>query len=295
MNIGSLVLANPVMPASGCFGPELAPVVPLAGLGAVVTKTVFSQTRSGNPANRLTEVPGGMLNSVGIPSVGMAAFRARVLPAYQRLGPPVVVSLGGLSATDFWGATAEIADARPDAFEINLSCPNLEHGPDVGSTPSEIERITLGVCDRAEGTPVIVKLKPNVGAIETMARAAEAGGAAAVTVANTYPAMTVNLDERRASLGNNTGGLSGPAVRPLVMQLVWQTASAVEIPVIACGGVTEARDAVEYLIAGATAVQVGTATFTRPTTMSDIIAKLPGLLDDLAVDTVRDLIGSLHF
>jgi dihydroorotate dehydrogenase (NAD+) catalytic subunit len=282
------------MPASGCFGPELAEATELGPLGAVVTKTVFLAARAGNPAHRLAEVASGVLNSVGIPSVGVERFRARILPAYRDLGPPVIVSVGGLSAADYWGVTEALADEQLDAFEVNVSCPNLErNGLELGASPREVERVTAGVRQRADGRPVIVKLTPNVSSIADIARAAEAGGADALTIANTYVGMSIALPDRRASLGSTTGGLSGPSVKPLVIRLVWQAARDVGIPVIACGGVGTAIDVAEYLIAGAVAVQVGTANFTQPTTMRDIVSALPALLDDLGARSVTDLVGTI--
>lgn len=277
VRLGSLELPNPVMPASGCFGPELAELTPVERLGAVVTKTIFTQPRAGNPAHRLGETSGGMLNSVGIPSPGLDEFRQRVLPAYCQLGPKVVVSLGGLSVPDYLELADALCDQAIDAFEINVSCPNLGHGGlEIGSTPATIERVTRGVVDRAVGRPVIVKLTPNVTSVPELARAAEDAGADAVTVANTLVGMALQRETRRPVLGNSTGGVSGPIVRPMILRMVWQTADAVNIPVVASGGITGVDDVLDYLAVGATAVQVGTATFGRPSTMVDIVAALAG-------------------
>lgn len=294
VRIGGLRLANPVMPASGCFGPELGPLVPLHRLGAVVTKTVFSAVRSGNPAHRLAEVPAGMLNAVGIPSPGIDGFRARVLPAYRSTGAPVVVSLGGLAVGDYWEVAEALAGEDVAAFEVNVSCPNLEHGGlEIGADPRAVEQVTRGVRDRVGDVPVLTKLTPNVGSVPDLARAAEAGGADAVTVANTFVGLGVDLRTRTPLLGNTTGGLSGPGVKPLVLRLVHSVSRAVGIPVVGCGGIRTAEDVAEYLVAGATAVQVGTATFTRPTTMTEILDRLPAVLDELHVDRAEDLVGTL--
>lgn len=293
--IGRLQLSNPVMPASGCFGPELAEVLNLGELGAVVTKTVFASVRSGNPAHRLTEVPGGMLNAVGIPSIGAARFRRETLPAYRASGTRVVVSIGGLSVTDFFDIAEELVEENFDALEVNVSCPNLEgDGREIGSDLAKVEAITAGVVERAAGRAVIVKLSPNVTAIEDAAEAAERSGADAVIVANTFKALAVDFGGRRAALGNVTGGYSGPGVKPIVLRMVWQTAQRVGIPVIGCGGVRTARDAAEYILAGASAVQVGTATFGRPTTMTDIISGLPAQLNELGAADVASLVGTLR-
>lgn len=293
--IGPLLLANPIMPASGCFGPELAELFDLGRLGAVVTKTVFSTVRSGNPAHRLTEVPGGMLNAVGIPSIGAARFRSEVLPLYRASGAKVVVSIGGLGVDDFFDVVEQLEGTEIDAFELNVSCPNLEKdGLEIGSSPTNVEIVTAGVVARAAGRPVFVKLTPNVTSIEEIAEAAESAGAAAIVVANTFKAMSVDLASRRSTLGNTTGGYSGPAVKPIVMRMVWQTAQRVSIPVIACGGIRSARDVAEFLVAGATAIQVGTATFGWPNTMTQIIENLPDLLDELGAESTASLVGTLR-
>lgn len=296
-SIGPLDLANPVMPASGCFGPELADLLPLHELGAVVTKTVFSAVRSGNPAHRLAETHDSMLNSVGIPSVGLRRWREEVLPAYLACGAPVVASLGGLSEDDYRRVAEGLADTPVAAFELNVSCPNLEAGgAELGGDPAALSRIVAGV-RAVTDRPLLAKLTPNTASVPDLARAAAGAGADAVVVANTFVGMAIDVHRRRPVLGNGVGGWSGPAVKPLVLRLVWQTARAVDVPVVGCGGVTNAHDVVEYLLAGASAVQVGTATFTRPQTMTETVAALPALLDELGARSVTDLVGALspHF
>lgn len=291
--LGPLELASPILPASGCFGPELAEITSLQGLGAVVTKTVFAGRRSGNPAHRLAETRDGMLNSVGIPSPGVLEWRRTVLPRYLELGPPVVASLGGLTELDYLQVAEELCGSGVVAVEVNVSCPNLESGGiELGADPDAVARVVAGVADRV-GCPVIAKLTPNVGSVPALARAAEEAGATAVTVANTFVGMAIDLPRRRPVLGNGLGGWSGPAVKPLILRLVWQTASMVDIPVIGCGGVTCARDVAEFLLAGATAVQVGTATFTRPHVMSEILAELPEVLTEMGAGSSAELVGSL--
>ncbi|MEV8607427.1 dihydroorotate dehydrogenase [Amycolatopsis sp. NPDC051373] len=292
--LGPLTLANPVMPASGCFGPELGPLLPVRELGAVVTKTVFAQRRSGNPSHRLTECALGMLNSVGIPSPGTSRFVHDVLPRYREFGVPVIASVGGLTVDEYWQVADELAGAECAAFEVNVSCPNLEHGGlAIGADPAAVEAVVAGVVARTE-LPVLVKLTPGVTDIGEIARAAERAGATAVTVSNTFPALAVDVRSRRAVLGNGVGGLSGPAVKPLALRLVWQAASAVDIPVVGCGGISSARDVVEFLIAGATAVQVGTATFTRPYAMAEIVRDLARHCAELGAGAVHELIGTLR-
>lgn len=293
VTLGPLDLANPVMPASGCFGPELGQLIPLERLGAVVTKTVFSGVRSGNPAHRLAETPSGMLNAVGIPSQGAQGFIRHILPDYLASGAPVVVSIGGLTVEEYWRVTEELDGISCTAFEVNVSCPNLEHGGlEIGAEPRHVEAVVRGVVERTN-TPVIVKLTPNVTRIDEIAMASQEAGAVAITVANTFVGLGVDIDSREPTLGNGTGGVSGPAIKPLALRLVRQAALAVSIPVIGCGGIANARDAIEFLIAGATAVQVGTANFTLPDSMIRIIDELPAMLDRLGVANVRDLIGTL--
>lgn len=295
VRLGDLVLANPVMPASGCFGPELADLVPVHRLGAVVTKTVFAQARPGNRAHRLGESAHGMLNSVGIPSRGAREFARSGLPAYQRLGTPVVVSIGGLSEGEYFDVAEGLSGAEHTAVEVNVSCPNLEHGGrTLGSDVSAVRRVVAGVVARTR-VPVLVKLSPDLASIDAAARAAEDAGAAAVTVCNSFPSLAVAPETRRATLGNGTGGLSGPAIKPLALRLVWQAAQAVAIPVVGCGGIGSARDVAEFLVAGASAVQIGTANFARPFVMTEIVRELPALADELGVTRLTDLVGTLSF
>ena len=288
-----LELANPVMPASGCFGPELAPLLDLRALGAVVTKTVFPGVRSGNSAHRLTDTAHGMLNSVGIPSPGSESFRNGLLRDYQRSGAPVVVSIGGLRVPEYWEIAAALADEDVAAFEVNVSCPNLEHGGlAIGTSPTLVTETVIGVRERIR-RPLIVKLTPAVTAIRDVAKAAEAAGADALTVCNSFPALAVDAFTRRSALGNGGGGLTGPAIKPLALRLVREAAAAVDIPIIGCGGIGTAVDVAEFLIAGASAVQVGTATFTRPDTMTRIIDDLAPLCERLGLRRLSDLVSTL--
>jgi len=292
--VGPLALRNPVLPASGCFGSELDTVIEVARLGAVVTKTVFSDVRSGNPAHRLAETRDGMLNSVGIPSIGATRWRERILPDLLACGAPVIASLGGLAEHDYRRVAHELADAPVTAFELNLSCPNLEAGGvELGADPAALTRTVAGV-RAVTDLPLLVKLTPNVASVAELAHAAVRGGADAVVVANTFVGMSIDLRTRRPVLGNGVGGWSGPAVKPLIVRMVWQVAQAVDVPIIGCGGVTDAYDVAEYLMAGASAVQVGTATFTRPQTMTEIVEDLPRILDELGVSRVTELIGALE-
>lgn len=291
--VGPLALRNPILPASGCFGPELRSLVPVDRLGALVTKTVFSDVRSGNPAHRLAEARDGMLNSVGIPSVGARRWREEMLPEYLACDAPVVVSIGGLAERDYRRAAEDLDGAPIAAYELNLSCPNLEAGGvELGADPAALTRAVAGV-RAVTALPLLVKLTPNVTSIADLARAAVDGGADAVVVANTFVGMAIDLRRRRPVLGNGIGGWSGPAAKPLILRMVWQVAKAVDVPIIGCGGVADAYDVAEYLVAGASAVEVGTATFTRPQAMTEIIAALPDVLDELGASDVGDLVGSL--
>ncbi|MBW1638693.1 dihydroorotate dehydrogenase [Microbacterium resistens] len=273
VRIGSLVLSNPIMPASGCFGPELASLMPCHELGAAVTKTVFAEMRGGNGAHRLSETPAGMVNSVGIPSLGPRGYLEHLHPAYRALGTPVIVSVGGHRTSDYAPVVAELADAG-DAYEINVSCPNLDaDGRDIGSDPAAITEVITQTRQETD-RPLIVKLPPMVPSIADCAAAAEAAGADAVCVSNSLPALPLDERTRRPILGNVVGGLTGPLIKPIVQRLVWQAARAVDVPVVACGGVMTADDALDYISLGARAVQVGTATFSRPTAMVDIVREL---------------------
>lgn len=293
VDLGDLTFKNPVMPASGCFGPELAPFLSLGELGAVVTKTVFALERAGNPAHRLTETAFGMLNSVGIPSPGSTGFREGLLPQYQASGTHVVVSIGGLYTQEYYTIAEDLASDDVAAFEVNVSCPNLEHGGlPIGTSPHRVAEVVRGI-RRFTDRPLFVKLTPTVSSIGEIAKAAEDAGATAVTVSNSYSGLAIDIHKRTSILGSGSGGYTGPAVKPLALKLVNDAAKGVSIPVIGCGGITTAEDVAEFMIAGATAVQIGTATFTRPTAMSEIIADLEPLCRRLKVSHISDLIGTM--
>ena len=295
VDIGGLALQNPVMPGSGCFGPEMGAIFDLGRLGALVPKTIFYHPRSGNPAPRTAETPAGMLNSIGIPSRGVEHFLASILPGYLKYGVPTIVSIGGLGVSDYWDL-AERLNGVPGVagIEVNISCPNLEAGGlEIGADPPTVELVIRGVTDRFHG-PVIAKLTPNVTSIAEIARASEAGGATAVSAINTLSGMVIDVDSRRAATGTMTGGVSGPAIRPIAVRMVWQVSQAVGIPVIGMGGITSARDALEFFLAGATAVAVGTANFTRPTTMLEVIDGLHEYIDEHGLGSILDLRGQLE-
>lgn len=292
VRIGSLVLNNPVMPASGCFGPELAPLLACQRLGAVVTKTVFAEARGGNAPHRLSEIPAGMINSVGIPSLGPTGYLQSLHPAYRALGTSVIVSVGGHREGDYAPVVAELGNAA-DAYELNVSCPNLDaDGRDIGSDPSAIMTV-VAQTRRETDRPLIVKLPPMVASIAECAGAAEAAGADAVCVSNSLPVLALDERTRRPILGNVVGGLTGPSIKPIVQRLVWQSARAVRIPVVACGGIMTADDALDYMSLGASAVQVGTATFSRPSSMVDIVDELRSRVIANGARGLDELVGAV--
>ncbi|MBB98753.1 MAG: dihydroorotate dehydrogenase B catalytic subunit [Rhodobacteraceae bacterium] len=293
VDIAGLKLKNPIMPASGTFSEELAEVFDLEQLGAHVTKTITRDWRDGNPTPRVCEVNGSMLNSIGIPSKGVGAFLEKVVPFFQRYETPLVVSISGNTADEFAALCAEVSVAGVDAIEVNISCPNIEEdGKAFAIRPSS----TFEIMQRlraASPLPLWAKLTPNTGEVPDVARAAEEGGADALVVSNTILSMAIDIHTRQPRLGNLMGGLSGPALKPIALRMAYQCARAANIPVIGCGGISTAEDVIEYLIAGATAVQVGTATFIHPTAMLTILHDLEAWLAAQGIASVSELIGSV--
>ena len=274
VTIGGLRLRNPVMPASGTFAEGLDKVMDFNRLGAVVTKTITRELRAGNPLPRVAEQPNGLINAIGIPSKGVAHFVEKTLPYYAAYDTPLVVSISAPTAEGFAGLAAELSLPGIAAIEANISCPNIEEDGKAFAMRAEFtEKVTRQIRE-ATKLPLWVKLTPNTGEIADVARAAEAAGADAVVVANTILSMAIDLKTFKPCLGNLMGGLSGPAIKPIIVRQVFQCARAVKIPVIGCGGISTAEDAVEYMLAGATAVQVGTATFLQPAAMITIIEDL---------------------
>ena len=292
--IGTLELKNPIMPASGTFSEELAEIFDLDLLGAHVTKTITREKRSGNPTPRVCEVQGSMLNSIGIPSKGLEAFKANVIPFYQRYNAPLVVSISAGSADEFARLCADISVPGVAAIEVNISCPNIEEdGKAFAMRPSSTEMV-MRKMRAATDLPLWAKLTPNTGETTEVAKAAEAAGADALVVCNTLLAMSIDIKTRRPKLGNLMGGLSGPAFKPIALRMAYQCAKSVSIPVIGCGGISTVEDAIEYLIAGAAAVQVGTATFIEPAIMARMIEDLKRYLSAQGLNSVRQLIGSVQ-
>lgn len=296
VELGGAVFKNPVMPASGTYdySENNADCFPVSELGAVMIKSVHRLRRPGNPGPRIAEVCGGMLNCVGIPSVGIEAFLRDELPRYENIGTQVILSISGSEPVHY----AEIAelvgdDPRIAALEMNLSCPNVGSGLPFSSDP-QLLYDTVRQTRQRTTLPLYAKLSPNVTDIRVSCRAAEDAGADALTLSNTFRAMTIDIQKRRPYLGNLSGGMSGPAVKPMNMFLVWQAYETVHIPIIACGGIASWRDAVEYLMAGASAVQVGSCNFNDPMTMHNIIHDLDSYLHRNGIASVRELCGAAH-
>lgn len=296
VELGGAVFKNPVMPASGTYDyfENNADCFPVSELGAVMIKSVHRLRRPGNPGPRIAEVCGGMLNCVGIPSVGIEAFLRDELPRYENIGTQVILSISGSEQVHY----AEIAelvgdDPRIAALEMNLSCPNVGSGLPFSSDP-QLLYDTVRQTRQRTTLPLYAKLSPNVTDIRVSCRAAEDAGADALTLSNTFRAMTIDIQKRRPYLGNLSGGMSGPAVKPMNMFLVWQAYETVHIPIIACGGIASWRDAVEYLMAGASAVQVGSCNFINPMTMHNIIHDLDSYLHRNGIASVRELCGAAH-
>ncbi len=288
---------NPVMNASGTFGSgqEYSSLVDLNQLGAVVTKGVAAVPWAGNPVPRVTETPSGMLNAIGLQNPGVDVFIERDLKFLADYDTNVIVNVCGHSEEEYLTVVERLADEpRADMLEINVSCPNVkEGGIAFGTKPEALSRITRLVKDKAK-QPVIMKLSPNVTNIGEMARAAEEGGADAISLINTLTAMKIDIYQRKFALANRTGGLSGPAIRPVAVRMVYEAARAVKIPVIGMGGITSGEDAVEFLMAGASAVAVGMYTFHDPTAMLSVIRGIREFMEKTGTEDVRELVGAVQ-
>lgn len=292
VRIGSLTLQNPVMPASGTFAEGLDRVMDFNRLGAFVTKTITRELRAGNPLPRVVERPGSLINSIGIPSKGVPYFVDHTLPYYAAYRPPLVVSISAPTAEEFAHLAAELTRPGIAAIEANISCPNIEEDGKAFAMRASSTEAVIRQLRAATPLPLWAKLTPNTGELPDIARAAEAAGADAVVVANTILAMAIDVETFKPCLGNIMGGLSGPAVKPIVVRQVYQCARAVRIPVIGCGGISTTEDAVEYMLAGATAVQVGTASFVQPAAITTIIDGLARFCERREIARVSDLIGA---
>jgi len=295
VTLGRLSLPNPLMVASGTFGygKEMTDFVPVGQLGAVVPKTITPLPRRGNHPWRTVETSGGLLNSIGLDNDGVEAFLDKQLPWLAACGAPVVVSIAGGTVEEFVGLAARL-EGVPGiaALELNISCPNVSHGVDLASDPEMCRRVVAGVRE-ATNLPVLAKLSPNVTSIVAIARAAADGGADAVTLVNTCLGVVVDWRRRRTMLGNGMGGLSGPAIKPIALRCVYQVRQAVDVPIVGVGGIASLDDVMEFLVTGASAVQIGTASFTDPTVAGRLLEQLPSALAEAGVSAVRDLVGTL--
>lgn len=293
VEIGGLRLANPVMPASGTFAEGLARIIDFNRLGAFVIKTVTRELRAGNPTPRVAETAGGMLNSIGIPSKGVDYFFKETLPFYRQFTPPLIASLSAPTADGFASLAAELSVPGVAAIEANISCPNLEEDGRAFAMTAHSTEAVMKRLRAATKLPLWAKLTPNTGDIADVARAAEAAGADAVVVANTILAMSIDVDTFRPTLGSVTGGLSGPAIKPVILRQVYQCARAVKIGIVGCGGIATVEDAVQYLLAGARAVQIGTATFVHPNSLINVLDGLERFCGKRGFGRVGDLTGAL--
>jgi len=296
VRVGPMTLANPILTASGTFGygDEYAHVLDVASLGGVITKTVTLEPRVGNPPVRIAETPSGMLNSIGLENVGLRRFRAEKLPKLRSLGAHVVASIGGETPAELARLLESLGQEKGIAgFEINFSCPNVSKGgARYWAVPRRLER-TLRRLRPLTRAALIAKLSPDVTSVADLAIACEQGGADAVTAVNTFVGMAVDLEHERHKLNRATGGLSGPAIKPLALARCHEAAAAVSVPVIGSGGVMSGRDALEFLAVGATAVQVGTLTFVRPRGAGEVLEEMTALLAARGVRRVTDWIGCL--
>ena len=294
VNLAGVELKNPVMVASGTFGSgaEYSEFVDLNRLGAVVTKGVASVPWPGNPAPRIAETASGMLNAIGLQNPGIDLFSKRDLPFLEKFDTKVIVNVCGHSTEEYLDVVERLADEpRVDMLEINISCPNVkEGGIAFGQDPKAVEAITKAVKAKAK-QPMIMKLSPNVTDITVMAKAAEAGGADCLSLINTLTGMKIDIERQTFAIANKTGGLSGPAVKPVAVRMVYQVANAVKIPIIGMGGICTAEDAMEFILAGATAVSIGTANFTNPYTTVEVIDGIEAYMRRHGVEDINELIG----
>jgi len=293
VNLAGVELKNPVMTASGTFGSgaEYGEFVDLNRLGAVVTKGVANIPWPGNPTPRIAEVYGGMLNAIGLQNPGIEVFARRDIPFLKQYDTKVIVNVCGKTTEDYLAVVERLADEPVDLLEINISCPNVkEGGIAFGQDPKAVEAITREVKKYAR-QPVIMKLSPNVTDITVMAKAAEAGGADVLSLINTLTGMKIDINRRTFAIANKTGGLSGPAVKPVAVRMVYQVANAVKLPIIGMGGIMNAEDAIEFMLAGATAVAVGTANFYNPYVTAEIVDGIEDYMKQQNVDDIRELIG----
>ena len=296
VDLGGLAMKNPVTTASGTFaaGMEYSDFVDVSALGAVTTKGVSLNGWEGNASPRIAEVPSGMLNSIGLQNPGVAHLKSEELPWLREQGATTIVNVSGHSFDEYVQVIEALEDAPVDAYEVNISCPNVDAGGmTLGTHVPSVEKV-VSLCREATSRPLIVKLTPNVTDITEIARAAETSGADAISLINTLLGMAIDVKRRRPVLARVVGGFSGPAVKPVALRMVWQCSKAVSVPILGMGGVTTGTDAVEFMLAGATAVAVGTANFMNPQSTVDVIDGIIDYCEERGVNDVNDLIGALE-
>lgn len=297
VQIGAVRLRNPILAASGTFGygVEFAHLVDLNRLGGLVVKGLSREPMEGAPAPRLCETPSGMLNAVGLQNIGVRAFVAEKLPVLRKYDTAVIANIFGYSVEDYTEVIRVLEDAEGlAAYELNISCPNVKKGGiQFGNDPALVAEVVGTARKAAAKRPLWVKLSPMVADIGLIARAAEGSGADALTIANTYPAMAVDPWTGKSCLGNQTGGLSGPSIKPITLRLVWETRKAVKSPILGVGGIETVEDVLQYLAVGATAVQVGTASFTDPTVSQRLVGELEKALFEAKTFTISEIVGKI--
>jgi dihydroorotate dehydrogenase (NAD+) catalytic subunit len=296
VNLGFLNLRNPVLAASGTFGygPEFAPFLDLDKLGGIIAKGLYFYPRPGNPPPRLVESPSGLINSIGLQGIGVVAFAEKILPQLEKIQAPVIVNVCG-EADEEYAAVIDYLNNYDQiaAFELNVSCPNVMREGFCPALSSEATYSLVRLARRTSRRPLITKLSPNVTSIDEIAKAAEEAGSDAVSLVNTFLALAVDIETRRPRLTNIFGGLSGPAIKPIALRMVYQVAAAVKIPVIGIGGIRTGRDALEFLIVGAKAVEVGTANLVDPDATARIIQEIEDYCQEKGMARVEDIIGTL--
>ena len=296
VELAGVTLKNPLMPASGTFGSgmEYTDYLDLSVPGAIVTKGVAVTPWEGNPTPRVAETASGMMNAIGLQNPGVDVFCERDLPFLAQFGTKVIVNICGHSLEEYQAVAERLNDQPADMLEVNISCPNVrEGGAAFAQDPRMTEEITAGV-KKVSRHPVIIKLSPNVTDIAEIAKAAEGAGADALSLINTLTAMKIDVRRRSFALANRTGGLSGPAIKPVAVRMVYQAAHAVSIPVIGMGGITTGEDVLEFMMAGACATAIGTANFADPAAMGRILSELEELMDELGIEDIREIIGCVE-
>ncbi|MGG3574560.1 dihydroorotate dehydrogenase [Bacillus gobiensis] len=296
VKIGKLLLENPIMPASGTFSEELAELIDFNRLGALVPKSITKNKRKGNPTPRVCEITSGMINSIGIQSKGLSYYKEHTVPFYSQFRPPLIASVSADSIEEFAEVCEELAlmDAV-SGLELNISCPNLKNNGLAFGMDEEVTYRLVQIVRQVTDKTIIPKLSPNVTSIETIALAAEEGGADALNVANTFVGMAIDIHTRKPKIANKIGGVSGPAIKPLIVRLIHQVYQATSLPIIGCGGIMNGADAIEFFLAGASAVQVGTATFVQPTAMLSIIEEIADYMKLYHINDLKELTGKIQY